>query len=53
MQDDNKENQEKGPKLLDLNPEDKRNLVGFFALLVKVDKRINPALYQLKTQKSD
>jgi hypothetical protein len=33
MQDYNKENQEKGPKMLDLNLEDKRNLVGFFALL--------------------
>ena len=46
MQDDNKETQEKSPKLLDLLPEDKRNLVGFFALLIKVDKRVNPALYQ-------
>jgi len=51
MQDNNKENQEKSPQLLDLNHEDKQNLVGFFALLIKVDKRINPALYQLKTQK--
>lgn len=51
MQDDNKENQEKSLKLLDLTPDDRRNLVGFFALLVRVDKRVNPALYQLKTQK--
>ncbi len=35
-----------GPKDSELNPEDKRNLVGFFALLVKVDKRINPHLYK-------
>lgn len=53
MQDDNKENQEKSSKLLDLTPEDRRNLVGFFALLIKVDKRISPALYHLKTQKND
>jgi len=35
-------------KLNNLSPEDKRNLVGFFALLIKVDKRINPALYTKK-----
>lgn len=40
------ENQLKSPNLLDLNPEDKRNLVGFFALLIKVDKRVNPHLYK-------
>lgn len=53
MQDNNKETQDESPKLLDLNPEDKRNLIGFFALLVKVDKRINPALYQLNTSQKD
>lgn len=46
MQYDTKDNQEKNPKLLDLIPDDKRNLVGFFALLIKVDKRVNPHLYQ-------
>jgi hypothetical protein len=29
-----------------LIPEDKYNLVEFFALLIKVDKRINPHLYK-------
>ena len=29
------------------NPQDKTNLVGFFALLIKVDKRNNPHLYKL------
>lgn len=29
-----------------MSPEEKRNLVGFFELLVKVDKRINPELYK-------
>lgn len=55
MQDNNKENQEKSPQLLDLNSTDKHNLVDFFALLIKVDKRINPALYKIKikTQKND
>ncbi len=36
--------QNKNP--LNLSPEDRRNLVGFFALLIKVDKRINPHLYK-------
>lgn len=48
MQENSKEKQEENPKMLDLSPEDKRNLVGFFALLIKVDKRVNPALYQPK-----
>ncbi len=42
-----KKNQEK------LTPEDKRNLVGFFALLIKVDKRINPHLYKKQREKND
>lgn len=46
MQEESKEKEEKNPKMLDLSPEDKRNLTGFFALLIKVDKRVNPALYQ-------
>ena len=33
------------PKLLKLEPDDKRNLVGFFELLAKVDKRINSKFY--------
>jgi hypothetical protein len=45
------ENEEE--KLLELTPEDKRKLVGFFALLIKVDKRNSPALYQLKLQEND
>ena len=53
MQDNSKEKQEESPKLLDLSPEDKRNLVGFFDLLIKVDKRINPALYKLNTSQKD
>jgi hypothetical protein len=53
MQDKEEEKQETLPKLLDLSPEDKRKLVGFFALLIKVDKRTNPALYELKLQQND
>lgn len=53
MQDNSKEKQEESPELLDLLPEDKRNLVGFFDLLIKVDKRINPTLYQLNTSQKD
>jgi hypothetical protein len=36
-----------------LTPEDKSQLVGFFALLIKVDKRINPHLYQSSPRKND
>jgi len=32
----------------ELTPEDECNLVGFFALLLKVDKRINPEFYKHK-----
>lgn len=47
MQSDFKK-QPEGLKFLDLDPEDKRNLVGFFALLMKVDKRVNKNLYKSK-----
>jgi hypothetical protein len=40
-------------KMKNLPPEDRSKLVGFFALLIKVDKRINPALYQIKQMKND
>jgi hypothetical protein len=53
MQESEEQIQETFPVLLDLSPEDKRKLVGFFELLIKVDKRINPALYELKTQQND
>jgi len=53
MQDNSEENQDKSTELLNLTPEDRRNLVGFFALLIKVDKRINPTSYELKAQKND
>lgn len=36
-----KENNSKNTNLLDLSLDDKQNLVAFFGLLVKVDKRIN------------
>lgn len=51
MQENDREKPEKTTKLLDLSPEDKRNLVGFFELLLKVDKRVNPALYHLTPKK--
>ncbi len=53
MQENEEKKQETSPKVLDMSPEDKRKLVGFFALLIKVDKRINPALYELKLQQND
>jgi hypothetical protein len=53
MQEIIEKEQETCPVLLDLSPEDKRKLIGFFELLIKVDKRINPALYELKTQQND
>ena len=30
----------------DLDEEGRRNLLGFFDLLIKVDRRVNPQLYQ-------
>ena len=30
----------------DLDEEGRRNLLGFFDLLIKVDRRVNPKLYQ-------
>jgi len=30
----------------DLDEEGRRNLLGFFDLLIKVDRRVNPHLYQ-------
>jgi len=32
--------------LKDLNETERNNLLGFFALLLKVDKRVNPQLYK-------
>ena len=32
-------------RIKDLPTEDRRNLVGFFELLIKVDKRLNPDIY--------
>jgi len=29
-----------------LEPDEKRNLLGFFDLLLKVDRRVNPNLYK-------
>jgi len=40
------ENQENTINPLNLSPEDRRNLINFFALLMKIDKRINPHLYK-------
>ena len=48
-----KETKEENPKLLDLSPEDSRDLGSFFALLMKIDKRVNPANYQIKKKKYD
>ena len=50
MEASEKENQIESSKLLDLTPEDKRNFVGFFELLLKIDKRVNPDLYKSNQQ---
>jgi len=50
---DIKETKEENPKLLDLSPKDSRDLGSFFALLIKIDKRVNPAHYQLEKKKND
>jgi len=33
--------------------EDKQNLIGFFSLLLQVDKRINPQNYKPQKQRND
>lgn len=45
---DFKEQPSKRIELEEMPAEDQRNLVGFFELLLKVDKRVNPHLYQPK-----
>jgi hypothetical protein len=41
-------------KMANFSLNEQRNFVGFFVLLLKVDKRVNPAFYQRKnTQKYD
>jgi len=37
----------------DLDEEGRRNLFGFFDLLIKVDRRVNPHLYQKQNQNDD
>lgn len=37
----------------DLDEEGRRNLLGFFDLLTKVDRRVNPQLYQKQQQNDD
>lgn len=36
-----------------LDEEGRRNLLGFFDLLIKVDRRVNPHLYQKQNQNDD
>ncbi len=44
------EKQEQSYRLEELPTEDQRNLVGFFELLLTVDKRVNPQHYQIETK---
>lgn len=37
----------------DLDEEGRRNLLGFFDLLIKVDRWVNPHLYQKQNQNDD
>jgi len=37
----------------DLDEESRRYLFGFFDLLIKVDRRVNPHLYQKQNQNDD
>ncbi|MFA5095328.1 MAG: hypothetical protein WC447_01540 [Candidatus Paceibacterota bacterium] len=53
MQDKKETKKELNPKLLDLSPEDSRDLGSFFTLLIKIDKRVNPANYQLNKKEYD
>jgi len=53
MQSESNENQELNSDVLDLTPDDWRPAVGFFALLFKVDKRVNPTNYQRNNSEND
>jgi hypothetical protein len=46
MQEEQKEHTNKNLRLEELPQEQQRGLVGFFVLLIKVDKRTNPHLYK-------
>ncbi|MEQ1500417.1 MAG: hypothetical protein ABL917_03555 [Parcubacteria group bacterium] len=48
---ENQEQPKKTFKIKELSAQDKRNFVGFFELLFKVDKRLNPHLYKPKAIK--
>jgi hypothetical protein len=50
---DKKEQLQKGGKLDNLSAEENRNFVGFFELLLKVDKRVNPHLYKSNNKNND
>ena len=50
---DKEEQLHKVGKLQNLSPEERRNFVGFFELLLKVDKRVNPHLYKLNEIKKN
>ena len=53
MQEDTKEKKQNGFRIEALPTEDGRNFVDAFAWLIRQDKKQNPALYQLKTEKHD
>lgn len=38
------------PEHIEWTDEEKRNVVGLFELLLKVDKRINPHIYEAKRE---
>ena len=40
------ENQEENQKPIDSELEAQQNIAGFFGLLLEIDKRLNPQLYQ-------
>jgi len=50
MQDILKEQPKRGLEISELPRDDKDRLVGFFALLIKVDRRVNPDFYKPKTK---
>jgi len=43
---ENNDNQKKNNALIDIDFESRQNLVGFFELLLKIDKRVNPDNYK-------
>jgi len=48
-----KQTMENGRKIPQVDPSATDNFIGFFALLLKIDKRVNPHLYVCPTKEAN